>query len=243
MPLNTIIKDPMASEPNVLQMKINWNPGWGQGASKPVESYHCSCHLQAGAALNLRSSCSLIPDQPFRPRLAQSEPRTSSSPGRLFSLFCGSTFRGQGTGRGGELAHKETLLRKQPQRKSQKPRLPRPNICHSWISHRLTVGMNLWPWTQPGVRGASHSLWLFQENCRVLQTQHDLFLESLSLFLSLSFLLLPLFPHTTQKDLKESINKLIFIEPWLCSRYHVAVLIDLPDNPTKKYITPVGGKE
>lgn len=199
MPLNTIIKDPVASEPNVLQMKINWNPGREQGASMPVGSYHRSCHLEARPALNLRSSCSLIPDQPFRPRSAQSEPRTSSSPGRLFSLFCGSTFQGQGTGRGGELAHKETLLRKQPQRKSQKPRLPLSNICHSWISHRQTVGMNRWPWTQPGVRGASRSLWLFQETCRVLKTQRDLSLGSLSLLLSLFPPSPSLSPHHTKR--------------------------------------------
>lgn len=205
MPLNTIIKDPVASEPNVLQMKINWNPGREQGASKPVGSYHRSCHLEARPALNLRSFCSLIPDQPFRPRSAQSEPRTSSSPRRLFSLFCGSTFRGQGTGRGGELAHKETLLRKQPQRKSQKPNLPQSNICHSWISHRQTVGMNWWPWTQPGVRGVSRSLWLFQETCRVLQTQHDLSLESVSLALSLSSFSLS-FPTPHKKIWKKALT-------------------------------------
>lgn len=199
MPPNTIVKDPMSSEPNALQMKINWNPGWEQGASQPVGRSHRSCHLEARAALNIRSSCSLIPDQPFRPRSAQSKPRTSSLPGRLLSLFCGGTFRGQGTGRDGELAHKETLLRKQPQRKSQKPHLPRPNICLSRISHLQTVGMNLWPWTQPGVRGASCSLWLFPETCWVLQTQHGLSLESLSLLLSLSPPSPPLLPHHTKR--------------------------------------------
>lgn len=176
---------------------------WGEGANKSPQGCQLSCHLNASTALEHQEFLVIKPWPAIQAHISTLWAKDIViALVTIQALLRGPHSGGQGTDGGGELAHKVTLLRKEPQRKSQKPRLPWSNICHSRIPHLQTAGFSPWSWTQPGLSAASCSLWLFQETCCVLQTSHDLSFEPVFL------LLLPSFSHSlpTKKAWKKTLT-------------------------------------
>lgn len=169
-----MIKSPVAPELDALEIKINWNPEWGEGPNKSSWGCQFSYHLNATVALEHQEFLVIKPWPAIQAHIS-----TLWAKDIVIALVTiqappwGPHSGGQGTDGGGELAYKVTLLRRQPKRNSQKPHLPWSNICHSRIPHLQTAGLSLWSWTQPGLSDASYSLWLFQETCCVLQASND----------------------------------------------------------------------
>lgn len=159
---------------------------WGEGMKKSPQGCQLSYHLNANTALEHQEFLVIKPWPATQAHISTVWAKDIViALVTIQALLWGPHSGGQGTDGGGELAHKVTLLRKKPQRKSQKPRLPWSNIYYSRIPHLQTAGLSLWSWTQPGLSVASCTLWLFQETCCILQTSHDLsFKRVFLLFLS-----------------------------------------------------------